>query len=94
MSDQTTLFDQTEKKRTRVQKGFKKSHSKDGTLSIQIDTELAVRIRRHCQQMNINCKKFITDIIETSFEEIEAHKYDALTKEELIDMLRRMETER
>jgi len=93
MIDQNTLFTEEEKRRTRVQNGFKRSSSKDGTLSIQIDADLAEPIRKHCRIMNVNCRKFVTDLIRDGFDEVQKNKYNNLTKEELIEVIKKLEGE-
>ena len=87
---QATLFAEEERKRTRKQETFRRSKSKDGTLSIQFDAELAAKIREHCRITNKNCTKFVSEILEKGLAEAEADMFNTMDRRELIDMIRRL----
>ena len=91
-SKQASLFE--EGKRTRNVEGFVKTNSKDGTLSVTIDPDLAGRIRKYCWTRNRNCKKLVNQIVREKMEELESSRFDDMSREDLMSLIVRMEAER
>ena len=84
---QETLF---EMKRTRLQNTYKHTTSRDGSLSVILDPDVAERVRRYCQTMNLNCKKVVNEIVEESIAKLEETQVDAFTPEQMRMMLKKM----
>lgn len=90
---QESLFGE-EQKRTRNVKRFVKSASRDGSLSVIIDPDVARKVRKYCKLKNLNCKKLVSEIVAEKIEELEAAKYDDMSREDLLELIRRMEAEK
>lgn len=84
MNKQESLFVE---KRTRKQDTYKKSESKDGTLSVTIDKEIAIPFKRYCARHNLNCKKVANRFIAEKLAELEKTEFESMSKEELIEMV-------
>ncbi len=93
MKENNTLFDIETPEQKRLYK-FKQSNSKSGEYSTRLRPETAEKVKEYCRIHNLNCKYFINDVLDEKMAELEQTKYDGLTKEELIDLLKRMESER
>ena len=91
--NQRTLFDLEEKKRTRAQIGYKRSASKNGSLSIHIDRDLACRVREYCQRENRNCKKVVMEWIEKGLANAEADMLKNLSENEAVIWMMNMSDE-
>lgn len=92
-SKQESLFNDEQKRSRKVEK-FVKSASKDGTLSVTIDAEIATRIRKYCRMKNLNCKKLVQQIISEKIDELEASRFDDMSREDLLELVKRMEAEK
>lgn len=92
-SKQESLF-KDDQKRTRKVEKFVRTGSKDGTLSVIIDPDIAIRIRKYCRTRNLNCKKLIEKIIREKLDELEPARLEEMNKDELIAYIQRMEAER
>ena len=88
--NQDTLFDLEKKKRTRVQDGYKKSVSKDGSLSVHFAGDLANRVREHCRITNQNCRKFVTALVEKGMDQAETEMFEQMSRDDLINMIKRL----
>ena len=93
-SKQENLFALDEQKRKRKVDTFVKSKSKDGSLSVTIVPDVARRVRNYCKLKNLNCTKLICDIVVEKISELEAAKYDDMSRDDLLDLIHRMEAER
>lgn len=93
-SKQENLFALDEQKRKRKVDTFVKSKSKDGSLSVTIVPDVARRVRNYCKLKNLNCTKLICDIVAEKISELEAAKYDDMSRDDLLDLIHRMEAER
>ena len=93
-SKQENLFALDEQKRKRKVDTFVKSKSKDGSLSVTIVPDVARRVRNYCKLKNLNCTKLICDIVAEKIAELEAAKYDDMSRDDLLDLIHRMEAER
>lgn len=89
-SKQETLFDM---KRKRNQNTYKNTVSRDGSLSVIIDPEIAERVRRYCQIKNLNCKKVVNEMIEMMIGELENTLIDTMSPDQMRDLLRKMSPE-
>ena len=90
---QGSLFEE-EQKRTRNVKKFVKSTSRDGSLSVIIDPDVACKVRRYCKLKNLNCKKLVSEIVAEKIDELEATKYDDMSRDDLLELIRRLEAEK
>ena len=93
-SKQENLFSLDEQKRKRKVDTFVKSKSKDGSLSVTIVPDVAKRVRNYCKMKNLNCTKLICDIVAEKMSELEAAKYDDMSREDLLELVKRMEAEK
>ena len=93
-SKQENLFALDEQKRKRKVETFVKSKSKDGSLSVTIVPDVAKRVRNYCKMKNLNCTKLICDIVAEKMSELEAAKYDDMSREDLLELVKRMEAEK
>lgn len=93
-SKQENLFSLDEQKRKRKVETFVKSKSKDGSLSVTIVPDVAKRVRNYCKMKNLNCTKLICDIVTEKMSELEAAKYDDMSREDLLELVKRMEAEK
>lgn len=93
-SKQENLFSLDEQKRKRKVETFVKSKSKDGSLSVTIVPDVAKRVRNYCKMKNLNCTKLICDIVAEKMSELEAAKYDDMSREDLLELVKRMEAEK
>lgn len=93
-SKQENLFSLDEQKRKRKVETFVKSKSKDGSLSVTIVPDVAKRVRNYCKLKNLNCTKLICDIVAEKMSELEVAKYDDMSREDLLELIRRMEAEK
>lgn len=93
-SKQENLFSLDEQKRKRKADTFKKSKSKDGSLSVTIVPDVAKRVRNYCKMKNLNCTKLICDIVAEKISELEAAKYDDMSRDDLLELVKRMEAEK
>ena len=95
MIDQNTLFAEEEKvkKRTRKQETYRRSSSKDGSLSIKFEPDLAAEVRDWCWLTNQNCNKFAVKWIKKGLEEEEASMFQTKDRDGLIDMIKRLRSQ-
>lgn len=93
-SKQENLFALDEQKRKRKVDTFVKSKSKDGSLSVTIVPDVARRVRNYCKLKNLNCTKLICDIVAEKIAELEAAKYDDMSRDDLLELVKRMEAEK
>lgn len=84
------LFEFPEQK-TKKKVKYVKSKSTNGELTVHIEAETAKRVKRYCKAKNINCKEFINELLQEKMQELNATKYDGMTREELLDLVKRME---
>lgn len=82
-----TLFDVNEPRKQKVF-NYRNSKSKNGSLSLKLSPETAQAVKEYCHLNNLNCTKFVEQIMAEKMQELEQNKYDGLTKEELIEMLK------
>lgn len=92
MTENTSLFDSEEVKRTR-KVAYKKSKCKDGLLHIRLTPENADSVKKYCRLHNVNCSAFVNSLILDRMKELAETQYDDLTKEELIALVKRLESE-
>lgn len=85
------LFDEDEKRTRRA--NYVKSKSKNGELTVHVAADTALKIKRYCKLHSLNCKKFINQILQERMQELETIQYDDLTREELIEILKRVDGE-
>lgn len=87
---QNTLFDTADTPKMREMK-YVQRESKNGELTVKVNADTAEVIRRYCNIHNLNCKKFVNDILTEHMKELDQTKYDDLPKEKLVELLKRME---
>lgn len=92
MTENTSLFDSEEVKRTR-KTAYINGKRKDGGLHVLLTPEIAVRVRKYCKLHNVNCSVFVNDMVFDRMKELAETQYDDLTKEELIALVKRLEKE-
>ena len=90
---QESLFKEEEKRTRNVEK-FVRTKSRDGSLSVTIEPDIAQRIRKYCRAKNLNCKKLIEKIIREEIDELDAHRFDDMSRDDLLDLIKRMEAEK
>lgn len=73
--------------RSRNEKNYRNTKSKDGTLSPHISKKTAERIIRYCKANNLNKTKYIEECCNRCLDSDERNMYDLFSKEQLIDML-------
>ena len=86
-----TLFDMEETRRRNTK--FVRSKSKTGELTVHVGADTTALIKSYCQMHSMNCKQFINDVLTEKMKELEQSKYDGLTKDELIALLKRRDAE-
>ncbi len=91
---QETLFEDEQKRRTRKVETFVRTKSRDGSLSVTIDPDIAIKLRRFCRTKNLNCKKVVEEILREKIEALEAGRFDGMDKDSMIDYIRRLEAEK
>ena len=91
---QETLFEEEQKQRTRNVETFVRVKSRDGSLSVTIDPDIAQNIRKYCKIKNLNCKKLIEQILEEEMEKRWPTRYDSMSREDLLKLVKRMEAEK
>ena len=81
-----TLFnmDETRKRNTK----YVRSKSKTGELTVHVNADTTALIKEYCKMHSVNCKQFVNDVLTEKMQELEQNKYDGLTKEELINLLK------
>jgi uncharacterized protein (DUF1778 family) len=87
---QNTLFDTVESPKKRNVKYVQKE-SKNGELTVHVNADTAEVIKRYCNIHNLNCKKFVNDVLTEHMKELAQTQYDDLPKEKLIELLKRMD---
>ena len=55
---------------------------------MHVNADTTALIKEYCQMHSVNCKQFINDVVAEKMQELEQNKYDGLTKEELINLLK------
>lgn len=80
-----TLFNMDERKRNTR---YVRSKSKTGELTVHVNADTTALIKEYCQMHSVNCKQFVNDVLAEKMAELEQNKYDSLTKEELIELLK------
>lgn len=81
-----TLFNMDESRKRNTK--YVRSKSKTGELTVHVNADTTALIKEYCQMHKVNCKKFVNDVLTEKMAELEQTKYDGLTKEELIEMLK------
>ena len=67
--------------------GFRKTSSKDGSLTPHLYDPIATHIRNYCEQQNISVSKFVEDCIKKQMDVLEKEAYNNMPKEMLIELL-------
>lgn len=80
-----TLFNMDERKRNTR---YVRSKSKTGELTVHVNADTTALIKEYCQMHSMNCKQFVNDVLTEKMAELEQNKYDGLTKDELIELLK------
>lgn len=89
---ENTLFDMGETKRRRA--NYVDKDSKTGELTVHVEPVTADRIKRYCRIHNMNCKRFVNELLDERMRDLEQTQYDDLTREELVALVKRMEGRR
>jgi len=92
MTENTSLFKYEELKKARTF-GYKKSKSRDGSLTVMIEPEVARKIKRYCALLDINCTHFVNEAMAEKVEEVMKNKYDMMTEAQKTEELYRLEAE-
>lgn len=75
--------------RERNETTFRNASSKDGSFSPHIGRPTTERLTKYCKETNQNRTRFVERCINERLDVLESEFYQALTKEQLIEMLMR-----
>ena len=92
-SKQETLFEEEQKRRTRNVETFVRTKSRDGSLSVTIEPDIARKLRKYCKTKNLNCKKVVEEILREKIEALESGRFNGMDKDAMLDYIRRLEAE-
>lgn len=81
-----TLFNMDESRKRNVK--YVHATSKTGELTVHVNADTTARIKQYCRMHKVNCKQFVNDVLTEKMTELEQKKYDGLTKDELIELLK------
>lgn len=85
------LFEYPEQNPRKKRMNYVKSKSKDGELTVHIAADVARMLKRFCKVKNTNCKQVVNDLLREKLKEMDAAKYDGMSREELLALVKRME---
>lgn len=71
----------------RNERSFRNRSSKDGTYSPHIGGPTTERLTKYCKETNQNRTRFVEKCINERLDVLETEFYQALSKEQLIEML-------
>lgn len=73
--------------RTRVENGFRKNESRDGSFSPHLGVKVSDRITKYCKRHNQNRTRFVEQICIEALNRLEHEELENMSKEELIKMI-------
>lgn len=74
-------------RKERIEENCRNTKSKDGTFSPHIGRLTTERLTRYCHLKNTNRTKFVEQCINDRLDVLEREFYEALSKDELIDLI-------
>lgn len=73
--------------KTRNESQYRNTVTKDGRFSPHLNKATSERIAKYCHSMNINKTRFVEQCVNECLDTLEREFYEALTKEELINLI-------